>query len=199
MLFNEDRIKTLRLEMKMTQEELASHLGVTKQYLSSVEKGQKKFNAKRMAEFENICLSYGLKPEDDVVQVDSYIDLSDENFLESERLETSKNSIILPRCLFPDYQSDDKYYSFICKTDTMEPTLRKNSCLIIKINENQKIIDNEIYVFKYKNELFVRRIIDNVKELILFSDNKKISTITILKDELSDFSIIGKVVGNFYM
>lgn len=199
MLLKEDRIKERRLKMNMTQEELAAKLGVSKQYLCSVEKGQKKFNAKRMAEFENICQSYGLKPKDDVVQVDSYVDLTDENFLQSETLGMCKNSIVLSRCLFPNYQSNDKYNSFICKTDTMEPTLRKNSCLIIKINENSEIIDNEIYVFKYKNKFFVRRIIDNVKELVLFSDNKKISTITLLKDELTNFSIIGQVVGNFYM
>ncbi|AQW87180.1 peptidase S24 LexA-like protein [Campylobacter pinnipediorum subsp. caledonicus] len=78
-----------------------------------------------------------------------------------------------------------------CFGNSMEPTI-KESDLIAFCVDGADIVEGAIYICKYDNELFVKRIKKRPK-LALLSDNKDYEPI--LVDEALEVQIIGRVVG----
>ena len=59
----------------------------------------------------------------------------------------------------------------------------------------EQISDNRIYVFRFGDNIFVKRLVLNIDQIVIKSDNKEYSTRNIEKDKLDDFQIIGRIVG----
>ena len=79
--------------------------------------------------------------------------------------------------------------------DSMYPYIHDKDKLIIEHYCGEQIYDNSIYIFRYGDNLFVKRLVNNIKEIIIVSDNKLYSPIILKQNELEEFQIIGKVVG----
>lgn len=108
----------------------------------------------------------------------------------------SSEKISVGQALIADYSSSKKYSVIVARGSSMEPTLLDEDKLIIEHWIGGQIIDNHVYLFRYDNELFVKRLIKNVDEIICVSDNAEYSKRT-LQPAKVDFAIIGKVVGLF--
>ena len=70
--------------------------------------------------------------------------------------------------------------------------------MIIEHCKDEQIIDNRVYIFCYQDKIFIKRLVRNLNELIIQSDNpdKNIyKTIHLIKEEMNDVYIIGQVVG----
>ena len=82
--------------------------------------------------------------------------------------------------------------------DSMEPTIKEGYKLFVIPCENEgfKLRQSGIYVLLYENNVYVKRIYDNLKSIVLKSDNKSYEDIVLNKNEFEDFKIIGRVVGS---
>ena len=78
----------------------------------------------------------------------------------------------------------------------MSPTINDDDKLVIQHNLNEQIIDDTVYLFRYNDELFIKRLVKNVDQIVCISENPRFQD-RIIEPTAENFSIIGKVVGLF--
>ena len=77
----------------------------------------------------------------------------------------------------------------------MSPTIEDDDKLIVKQWVGGQIIDDRVYIFKYKKELFIKRLVKNVDQIICLSENPRFEDRVIT--DLQNFEIAGEIVGLF--
>jgi phage repressor protein C with HTH and peptisase S24 domain len=77
----------------------------------------------------------------------------------------------------------------------MSPVINDSDKLVIQHNLNEQIIDDTVYLFRYNGELFIKRLVKNVDQIICISENPRFQDRVI--ENKGNFEIIGKVVGLF--
>lgn len=79
------------------------------------------------------------------------------------------------------------------KGDSMEPTIHNNDTLVINTSR-KKPVDGHIYVIRYEDSLWVKRMQIRPTAWVLLSDNRAYPPIEIKLDEQSSFEVVGQVV-----
>ena len=97
--------------------------------------------------------------------------------------------------------SPQKQYSIInAYGDSMYPTIKNADKLIIEGSSSSEIIDNKIYVFSYNEKIYIKRLVQNIDEIVVISDNENkeiYKTKVINQDNIDKIYIIGQVIGIF--
>lgn len=110
---------------------------------------------------------------------------------------SARERLIIPKNNFN--LKDSKNYAVInAQGDSMYPSIENGDKVIIEQNDFNDIIDNNIYLFSYEDKVFLKRLVYNVQELVIKSDNPDKDTYRtqhITKEELNNVRILGKVVG----
>lgn len=79
------------------------------------------------------------------------------------------------------------------KGDSMEPTIHNNDTLVI--NTDRKVLtDGNIFVLRYSDTLWVKRVQPRADSWLLISDNKMYPPIEIPHSEKHSFDVVGQVV-----
>jgi DNA-binding XRE family transcriptional regulator len=73
-------------------------------------------------------------------------------------------------------------------------TLINDADILVISKADTKVEDGEIYITNYDNELYCRRILNNVTEYILESENPKYTPVYIKGEDRKKLEIVGKVV-----
>ena len=107
----------------------------------------------------------------------------------AEKVVVSKSSI-------PNFSKSNHYSIISARGSSMYPAISDNDQLIIQHNVENQIIDDTIYLFKYNDELFIKRLVKNVDQIVCISENPRFQD-RIIEPKGDNFSIIGKVVGLF--
>lgn len=111
-------------------------------------------------------------------------------------LSPEKQQIQVPDNVFFKKFSKVKKYSVInAQGDSMQPFIYSGDKLIVEHWSGEQIIDNQVYVFCYDNEIFVKRLTKNINQLIIKSDNTFYDVIKLTGDDLSKIIIVGQIVG----
>lgn len=79
------------------------------------------------------------------------------------------------------------------KGDSMEPTINNNDTLVIHTGRT-KLIDGQIFVIRFDDTLWVKRIQVRASSWLLISDNEVYPPIEIKHEEQSTFEVVGQVV-----
>lgn len=108
--------------------------------------------------------------------------------------EETSEKISVPTSLIQNYSKSNKYSVINARGDSMTPFIQNFDKLIVEHWNGGQIIDNCIYVFRYANELFVKRLVKNITQIVIKSDNPLYEPIKIT-DKDQDFEIIGQIVG----
>ena len=108
--------------------------------------------------------------------------------------EESTEKLSVPKSLIQNYSSSSKYSVINARGDSMTPFIQNFDKLIVEHWNGGQIIDNCIYVFRYANELFVKRLVKNITQIVIKSDNPLYEPIKIT-DKDQDFEVIGQIVG----
>lgn len=103
-----------------------------------------------------------------------------------EKLSLSKESIA-------NYSNMANYSVINAQGDSMEPFICHKDKLIVRHWEGEQIQDNSVYVFRYLEEIFVKRLSKNIDQIIIKSDNPIYDTRKVPVSK--DFQIIGQIVG----
>lgn len=108
-----------------------------------------------------------------------------------------KERVVVPRYCFNTYSKGKKYSVINARGDSMQPYIQNKDLLIVQHWEGEQIYDNCIYVFCYDNQIFVKRLIRNVDEIIVKSDNPDpiYRPRYIEKEDMNNVIIIGQIVG----
>lgn len=92
--------------------------------------------------------------------------------------------------------SEHKKYSVInASGDSMMPFIHHADKLIVEHWNGEQIIDNHIYVFRYLDNIFVKRLVQNIDQIIIKSDNKEYEPRCIKYENFENIQIIGQIVG----
>lgn len=111
-------------------------------------------------------------------------------------LSPEKQQIKVPDNVFFKKFSKVKKYSVInAQGDSMQPFIYSGDKLIVEHWNGEQIIDNQVYVFCYDNEIFVKRLTKNINQLVIKSDNTFYDVIKLTGDDLSKIIIVGQIVG----
>ena len=190
-----ETLRSIRLKLNLTQEELAKKLDLSKQYISLVEKGIKKLSKEKKEKLKELYFAYDTSITK-IIEVDYFP--KDFPISATDTYIESPTKIKLSANLFKDYTTQDKFCVFPFYEESMTPTIQKGDYLILKYYNHENISDNRIYTFFYNNELFTRRISKNINQLIITSDNPKYEKIILSEEEKKSLQIIGKIIGTLY-
>lgn len=108
--------------------------------------------------------------------------------------EETSEKLSVPTSLIQNYSKTNRYSVINSRGDSMTPFIQDRDKLIVEHWNGGQIIDNCIYVFRYANELFVKRLVKNVTQIVIKSDNPLYEPIKIT-DKDQDFEVIGQIVG----
>lgn len=109
--------------------------------------------------------------------------------------ETSEK-ISVTKDLIANYSPSNQYSIISARGSSMAPTLNDLDKLIIQHNLNEQIIDDTVYLFKYNDELFIKRLVKNIDQIVCISDNPRFED-RVITPTGDNFTILGKVVGLF--
>lgn len=107
----------------------------------------------------------------------------------SEKMSVTKDVIT-------NYSPNNKYSIISARGSSMAPTINDDDRLVIQHNVENQIIDDTVYLFRYNDELFIKRLVKNVDQIVCISENPRFQD-RIIEPKGDNFSIIGKVVGLF--
>lgn len=79
------------------------------------------------------------------------------------------------------------------KGDSMEPTIHNNDTLVIHTGRT-KLVDGQIFVIRFDDTLWVKRVQVRASSWLLISDNEVYPPIEIKHEEQSTFVVVGQVV-----
>ena len=107
-----------------------------------------------------------------------------------------KESIAVPKsAFFTRFSPVKNYFVVNAYGDSMTPLIFNNDKLIVQQWEGEQIIDNRPYLFCYKDEIFIKKLVKNVDQLMIISENQMYDTRKLTGDQLNEVNIIGQVVG----
>lgn len=105
-----------------------------------------------------------------------------------------RESISVPKQCVNAFNANKHYSVIHAYGDSMQPYIHDKDLLIFEDYNGEQICDNRIYVFRYEDKIFIKRLVLNINQLIIKSDNAEYKPITVdLKD--ADIQIIGKFAG----
>ena len=104
--------------------------------------------------------------------------------------------INVPLSVFFTKVYDNKTYFVInAYGNSMCPFIEDNDKLIVEKYENEQIKDNRVYLFSFDNEIFIKRLVKNVNQLVIMSDNKEFDVIKLSGEDINKVNVLGQVVG----
>lgn len=132
------------------------------------------------------------------IKVDCYSEYSVSVKDGKYQISGKKETVLFPIKLINKYSEDKKYFLINAEGDSMQPEIKNGDKLIIEIFNNNKITDNQIYVFVYNNQIYIKRLVKNINQLSVISDNSDKTiypTRYINNSEYENITIIGKIAG----
>ncbi|QXA19246.1 XRE family transcriptional regulator [Streptococcus gordonii] len=222
-MYQPEKLKARRKELKMTQKEIADQLGISYQAYSAWERGVKAPSEEKVSQLEEILtVSKGYFTEIEIVRLYNVLSNKGQNqVLEYARdlvqEESSKVvSISEPRFEYHVYERmsagigasvyDDRNYDTVyfneelahdfaswVSGDSMEPKYQNGSVALIR--ETGFDYDGAVYAVVCNSQTYIKRVYREEDGLRLVSINPKYKDIFISYDE--DPRVVGIIVGNF--
>lgn len=191
-----DFIKNIREKLELSQREFGAKIGVSGSYIGQIETG-KSFLSKEI--YKKIINDYGdllTEKKDTNILIDYYPDVFASCGNGLVHYSPNKIQLEIPkRAFFTRFSSIKTYSMFNAYGDSMEPLIKDKDKIIVEHWNGEQIIDNRPYYFCYKNEIFIKKLVKNINQLLIISENKDYDTIKLQKEEMNDIHIIGQIVG----
>lgn len=199
---------SLKLNKKITQADLCKALNLDKSSVSLRIKNDsflKESHIKKIEEYyeiklDNEALSFN-GDNKNFFEAKFYTDVIGSCGLGVFEQSQTYEKLKLPKHILNNYNSLKEYSVITAKGNSMAGSIEDGDKLLIESYENEQIVDNQIYIFCYKQEFFIKRLYKNVNQIIIKSDNNDFPTRYIENEDINNIKIIGKVVAlvrNYY-
>ena len=203
---------------KITQVDFANALGTTKANISLRMKNNSEATlteTKKIIEYLNIngahnvinnllkkqnryiseYISEDTCPLEDVIELDYYPSVFGSCGTGTFVFSEEKENISVPRRCLTTFSGFKTYSVINARGDSMSPYILDKDKLVVEHWNGEQISDNRIYVFRFGDNIFVKRLVLNIDQIVVKSDNKEYQTRNIEKEKMNDFQIIGRIVG----
>lgn len=188
---------------KISQSKIGEIIGTSRQNIGS------KFNnpksevsvseLQKLEEFYGVKLYHNsiVKDDENAIPVDYYPDIFGSCGSGTFILSQQKEIVQVPKRFFNHFSPLKQYSVINAIGDSMMPYIQNKDKLIVEHWNGEQIKDNQIYVFCYKDEIFIKRLIKNVDEIIVKSDNPDpmYRPRFIEKEDMNNILIVGEIVG----
>ena len=184
---------------KITYDEIAAIFGVTRSAIQnriSRKSPLKEYEITKIDDFYNLT-SQNLTFDIEYITLDYYPDIEVSCGNGIIPFGETKEKMTVPVSVIKGYSKNKKYVIVNATSDSMQPEIKPNDMLIIRITDTDTIIDNHIYVFCYEDRLYCKYLSYNVNQIIVRSANKDYPTRFIEKENINDFRLCGEVCGHF--
>ena len=200
MLYN-DVLHTLQnlTKTKVSQESIANALGLKQTTISGRASRNSDFSLDELIMLEQafalpIGSVSGIQTSDNCIDLDYFSDVWASCGTGAVVFEETSEKLSVPTSLIQNYSKNNRYSVINSRGDSMTPFIQDRDRLIVEHWNGGQIIDNCIYVFRYANDLFVKRLVKNITQIVIKSDNPLYEPIKIT-DKDQDFEVIGQIVG----
>lgn len=189
-----------------TQQEIANILGLTRNAISSRAFRDKEYSYSEVEKLENAFrINFSnqgfindMHDNSGEISVDYYPDVLASCGGGTFELSNIKEKIRIPKMCIEQYMPLTRYSVINAYGDSMQPTILSKDKLIIELLNGDKIKDNNIYVFCYNDRIFCKRLVQNIDNIVVISDNPDKTiypTSVIEKENMNDIHLIGRIVG----
>ena len=190
---------TDKLQRRVTQSEIAHALNLDK---SSVSLRIKRDTFLTDIHKKNIEEYFGIKIDEDskydndsgLITAKFYTDVIGSCGIGVIEQCQKYEKIKIPKYLINSYNCKKEYSVITAKGNSMSGSIEDGDKILVESYNNEQIVDNQIYVFCYNEEFFIKRLCKNVNQIIIKSDNKEFPNRYIEGEEMNSIIIIGKVV-----
>ena len=184
---------------KISQQAIAEPLGMRQSAIGNRAVRDGEYLVDELVKIEDaFCLPRGslsgIQTNDNCVDIDYFTDVWASCGTGAIVFEETTEKLSVPKSLIQNYSSSSRYSVINARGDSMQPFIQNFDKLIVEHWNGGQIIDNCIYVFRYANELFVKRLVKNITQIVIKSDNPLYEPIKIT-DKDQDFEVIGQIVG----
>ena len=133
--------------------------------------------------------------QEDTISMDYYPDVFGSCGAGAFVFSENKEILEVPRRLITSYDGFKKYSVINAVGDSMTPYIFDKDRLVVEHWQGEQIRDNRIYIFRFGDNIFIKRLVLNLDQIIVKSDNKEYPPRHIEKKDADDFQIIGRIVG----
>jgi phage repressor protein C with HTH and peptisase S24 domain len=188
---------TKELNFEPKQADLGRILNVGRAAISARAARDSKFSDEEILLIESF---YGVKIDKQIsikeVNLDFYPDVFGSCGNGCMVFSEASEKISVTKDIITNYSASNQYSIISARGSSMSPTINDDDKLVIQHNLNEQIIDDTVYLFRYNDELFIKRLVKNVDQIVCISENPRFQD-RIIEPKGDNFSIIGKVVGLF--
>lgn len=192
-----EEIKQIRYLTRLSQRAFGKEFGVSGTYIGQIETGLEP--SEKI--YTQILNKYGSllndKKNSTTISIDYYPEVFGSCGSGKFVLSEQKELIQVPKKLFGHFSPQKQYSIINAIGDSMLPYIHNKDKLIVEHWQGEQIKDNQVYVFCYKDEIFVKRLIKNIDEIIVKSDNPDpmYRPRYIEKEDMNNVLIVGEIVG----
>jgi SOS-response transcriptional repressor LexA len=187
------------INYKPTANEVASCLGVKDKALYARRARNSEFTYEELIKIENAYgivggLTGGIIQNNNTVEIDFYPDVFASCGFGLAVISEQKEKISVPKGNIKNYSEHKKYSVVTAQGESMQPYILNNDKLIIEHTDT--IQDNKVHIFAYKDDIYVKRLIKNINEIVIVSDNSNKEIYSTQKvTDFSELRVIGQVIG----
>lgn len=187
------------INYKPTANEVASCLGVKDKALYARRARNSEFTYEELIKIENAYgiaggLTGGIIQNNNTVEIDFYPDVFASCGFGLAVISEQKEKISVPKASIKNYSANKTYSVVTAQGESMQPYILNNDKLIIEHTET--IQDNKVHIFAYKDDIYVKRLIKNINEVVIVSDNSNKEIYSTQKvTDFSELRVIGQVIG----
>jgi phage repressor protein C with HTH and peptisase S24 domain len=184
--------------VKISQQMIADCLEIRQTAISGRANRNSEFSLDELMQIERamglpIGSLSGITASDNNIELDFYPDVFGSCGDGSMVFEETSEKLAVTKDVITNYSDKNKYSVISARGSSMAPVIQDSDKLVIQHNLNEQIIDDTVYLFRYNGELFIKRLVKNVDQIICISENPRFQDRIIEPDKCS-FAIIGKVV-----
>lgn len=194
-----DRLQNL-INYKPKQKDLADIIGVNVSVIGNRASRDSNFSLDEIIKIENAydiagALTGQIIPSNpNTVEIDFFPDVFASCGFGLAVISEQKEKITVPKASIKNYSANKIYSVVTAQGESMQPYILNNDKLIIEHTET--IQDNKVHIFAYKDDIYVKRLIKNINEVVIVSDNPNKEIYSTQKvTDFSELRVIGQVIG----
>lgn len=184
------------IEYKPSQKAIGDIIGVKQNSIAGRVARDAEFSDEEIEKIEtHYAVSLRGNSDPNTIQLDFYDNVAGSCGAGLMVFDESCHKISVPKDVITNYSASNKYSVILAKGSSMQPEIMDNDKVIIKMWNGEQIIDDRIYLFRYDNEIFLKKLCKNFDQVVVKSNNPEFPHRFIEGDKIKNLSIIGEVVG----
>lgn len=183
-----------KVKIKPSVKNIADVLGIETKALYARSKRGTEFKESEVKKIEDFyAISLTNSTSDNCVTLDYYPNVFGSCGCGCMVFDESKEKISVAKDMIMNYSPNKVYGVMSAVGCSMSPKIEDGDKLVVEKWNGEQIKDNRVYLFRYNDELFIKRLVKNIDQIVCISENPRFEDRVI--SDLKNFCLIGEIVG----